>query len=99
LSTDLITVLDARWFELPELDYPQRKVRTKWQKALFVVLAIISGAAAISVIALGSELGPAATVLSSILGIIAVALLSPAGISPGGLSELIDVSSKIQKGK
>jgi len=98
LSNDLVVVIDGRWFELPESDYPQ-KIRTKWEKALFIMLAITSAAAAIAIIALGSKLGPAATVLSSVLGIIAVALLSPAGISPSGLSQLIDVSSKIQRAK
>lgn len=99
LQRDLETVLEGRWRDLPDGTAAIRtQGLTAWQKAAFVLLAVVFGSGATWVSLTGESWGPGSGLLISILVALAVASLIRSGVAPGGLQQAIDLSKGIRDG-
>jgi hypothetical protein len=81
LTEDMRTILEGRWYELPEATYEPQVSR--WLLALRFCGAFILIGGAITLIGFASKLGSAASVLATILIAVAIYFLNMAGIPIG----------------
>ena len=99
LVKDFLLLLNNCWHELPESDALQRepsRIR-RISLAALGVLVIIAGI--VVLVLFSAKFGAGGPILTSIIGIVGLALLNGAGLPLASVNQYADVSGKVMKGK
>jgi len=97
LMQDMCTILEGRWYELPEESYEQQV--SKWSLALQLTGAFILIGGAITLVGLAAKLGPLASILATLLIAIALYFLNTAGIPTGVMERYAKIGNEMTSGK
>jgi hypothetical protein len=104
LGTDLVTVVNRRWHELPDPESREAEAKaadgrnlSRSRRILLVSLAIVASVAAAAVVSVQDRFGSAATIVSSVLGTVALGLFASTGVSVDGVKQLVETSTLIYR--
>ena len=93
LKNDLYSIVDDRWYELPDGEATKR-VRSRWIPIIQVTVAVLTIGLAIFVATIAVKMGPVYTLISALLLSLGVALLNRAGLSTEYLSDALKQEGK-----
>jgi lipopolysaccharide export LptBFGC system permease protein LptF len=104
LCTDLVTVVNRRWHELPDPELPEAEAKaadgrnlSRARRILLVLLAIVTSVAAVAVVSVQDRFGSAATIVSTVLGTVAIALFGSTGLSVDRIKQAAETWTLINK--